>query len=147
MSHHPLRIFTGTAHPALAQAVADRLGVPLGQTTVRRLPDSEIHIMIDEVVRDQDIFLIQTCSSPVNDNLMELLLLLDAFRRASAHEISVVMPYFPYARQERISHGREAISARVVANLIEVISVAALLADIINNIHLGISISSKIVLA
>ena len=147
MSHHPLRIFTGTAHPALAKAVADRLGVPLGRTTVRRLPDSEIHVMIDEVVRDQDIFLIQTCPSPVNDNLMELLLLLDAFRRASAHEISVVMPYFPYARQERMSHGREAISARVVANLIEVISVAALLADIINNIHLGISISSKIVLA
>ena len=56
MSHHPLRIFTGTAHPALAQAVADRLGVPLGRTTVRRLPDSEIHVMIDEVVRDQDIF-------------------------------------------------------------------------------------------
>jgi ribose-phosphate pyrophosphokinase len=119
MSHHPLRIFTGTAHPALAQAVADRLGVPLGRTTISRLPDSEIHVMVDEVVRDQDIFLFQTCCAPVNENLMELLLLLDAFRRASAHEISVVMPYFPYARQERMSHGREAISARVVANLLE----------------------------
>jgi ribose-phosphate pyrophosphokinase len=75
--------------------------------------------MIDEVVRDQDIFLIQPCSVPVNDNLMELLLYLDAFRRASAHSVSVVIPYFPYARQDRMARGREAISARVVANLIE----------------------------
>ncbi len=75
--------------------------------------------MIDEVVRDQDIFLIQPCPMPVNDNLMELLLYLDAFRRASAHSVSVVMPYFPYARQERMAKGREAISARVVANLLE----------------------------
>lgn len=119
MSLHPLRIFTGSAHPALAIAIANRLGVPLGKSTVRRLPDSEIHVMVDEVVRDQDIFLVQTCCAPVNDNLMELLLLLDAFRRASAHSISVLIPYYPYARQERMARGREAISARVVANLLE----------------------------
>ncbi len=119
MSDHPLRIFTGSAHPDLAIAIANYLGVPLGKSTVRRLPDSEIHVMIDEVVRDQDIFLVQTCCAPVNDNLMELLLLLDAFRRASVHSISVVIPYFPYARQERMARGREAISARVVANLLE----------------------------
>jgi ribose-phosphate pyrophosphokinase len=76
-------------------------------------------VTIDEVVRDQDIFFIQPCSTPVNDNLMELLLYLDAFRRASAHNISVVIPYFPYARQDRMARGREAISARVVANLLE----------------------------
>ena len=75
--------------------------------------------MIDEVVRDQDIFLVQTCCAPVNDNLVELLLYLDAFRRASAHSVSVVIPYFPYARQDRMARGREAISARVVANLLE----------------------------
>ena len=75
--------------------------------------------MIDEVVRDQDIFLIQPCSIPVNDHVMELLLYLDAFRRASAHSVSVVIPYYPYARQDRMARGREAISARVVANLIE----------------------------
>ena len=116
---HPLRIFSGSAHPALAQEIADILEVPLGKSTTTHLKDSEIHIMIDEVVRDQDIFLVQPCSMPVNDNLMELLLMLDAFRRASAHRISVVMPYFPYARQDRMARGREAISARVVADLLE----------------------------
>lgn len=119
MSVHPLRIFTGSAHPALAREIADILGVPLGKSTTRHLPDSEIHVTIDEVVRDQDIFLVQPCSVPVNENLIELLLYLDAFRRASAHSVSVVMPYFPYARQDRMARGREAISARVVANLIE----------------------------
>lgn len=119
MSNHPLRIFTGSAHPQLAAEIAGILGVEVGQATTRHLPDSEIHVMIDEVVRDQDIFLIQPCSQPANDNLMELLLYLDAFRRASAHSVTVVMPYFPYARQERMAKGREAISARVVANMLE----------------------------
>jgi ribose-phosphate pyrophosphokinase len=119
LSVHPLRIFTGSAHPKLAEEIADVLGVPLGKSTTRHLPDSEIHVMIDEVVRDQDIFFIQPCSVPVNDNLMELLLYIDAFRRASAHSISLVIPYFPYARQDRMARGREAISSRVVANLIE----------------------------
>jgi ribose-phosphate pyrophosphokinase len=75
--------------------------------------------MIDEVVRGQDIFLLQPCSVPVNENLMEILLYLDAFRRASAHSITLVIPYFPYARQDRMARGRESISARVVANLLE----------------------------
>ncbi len=118
-SYHPLRIFTGSAHPALAQEVASILNVPLGEATTRRLPDSEIHVQIDEVVRDQDIFFIQPCPEPVNDHLMELILYMDAFRRASAHRLSVVIPYFPYARQERMAQGREAISARVVANMLE----------------------------
>lgn len=119
MSTHPLRIFSGSAHPALAQEIAGLLGAPMGRATTRHLPDSEVYVTIDEVVRDQDIFLVQPCSAPVNDNLMELLLYLDAFRRASAHRISVVIPYFPYARQDRMARGREAISARVVANLLE----------------------------
>ena len=118
-SYHPLRIFTGSAHPELAQEIASILNVNLGRATTRHLPDTEIHVMLDEVVRDQDIFLIQPCSAPVNDNLMELLLYLDALRRASAHSVSVVIPYFPYARQERMAQGREAISARVVANMLE----------------------------
>ncbi len=75
--------------------------------------------MIEEVVRDQDIFIIQTGTSPVNEHMMELFLYLDAFRRASAHSVSVVIPYFPYARQDRMARGREAISARVIANLLE----------------------------
>src|SRR5512143_3346605 len=119
MSIHSLRIFTGSAHPALALEIANQLRVPMGKSTTRHLPDSEIHVMIDEVVRDQDIFLVQTCGIPVNDSIMELLLYLDAFRRASAHSISLVIPYFPYARQDRMARGREAISARVIANLME----------------------------
>lgn len=119
MPDHPLRIFSGSAHPELAKEVADILEVPLGKSITRHLPDSEIHIMIEEVVREQDIFLIQPCSVPVNENLVELLLYLDAFRRASVHSVSVVIPYFPYARQDRMARGREAISARVVANLLE----------------------------
>jgi ribose-phosphate pyrophosphokinase len=83
------------------------------------MPDSEIYVTLDEVVRDQDIYLVQPCTIPINDSLMEILLYLDAFRRASVHSVSVVMPYFPYARQDRMARGREAISARVVANLLE----------------------------
>jgi ribose-phosphate pyrophosphokinase len=119
LTRHALRIFSGSAHPTLAQEVASLLGATLGRATTRHLPDSEVYVTIDEVVRDQDIFFIQPCSVPVNDHLMELLLYLDAFRRASVHSISVVIPYFPYARQDRMARGREAISARVVANLIE----------------------------
>ncbi len=118
-SYHPLRIFSGSAHRELAEEIAQTLGVSLGQVAVRRLPDSETHVMLGEVVRDQDIFFIQPCSEPVNEHLMETMLFLDAFRRASAHRVSVVMPYFPYARQERMAQGREAISARVVANMLE----------------------------
>ncbi|HPH97397.1 MAG TPA: ribose-phosphate diphosphokinase [Anaerolineaceae bacterium] len=119
MSVHPLRIFYGSAHPKLAQEIARSLGVTPGVCTTTHLPDSEIHVMIDEVVRDQDIYFVQPCSVPVNDNLMELILYLDAFRRASAHSVTAVIPYFPYARQERMAKSREAISARVVANLLE----------------------------
>lgn len=118
-SYHPLRIFSGSAHRELAEEIAQTLGVSLGAATVRRLPDSEIHVMLGEVVRDQDVYFIQPCSEPVNEHLMETMLFLDAFRRASAHRVSVVMPYFPYARQERMAQGREAISARVVANMLE----------------------------
>lgn len=118
-SEHPLRIFSGSAHPQLAVEVASLLGVRLGKSTTRHLPDSEIHVMIDEVVRKQDIFILQPCCAPVNDNLVELLLYLDAFRRASVHSVTAVIPYFPYARQDRMAKGREAISARVVANLLE----------------------------
>lgn len=119
MTDHPLRIFSGSVHPDLSEEVAQILGLSLGKASTIHLPDSEIFVTIDEVIRDQDIFLIQPCSIPVNDNLMEILLYLDAFRRASAHRVTAVIPYFPYARQDRMARGREAISARVVANLLE----------------------------
>ena len=119
MSEHLLRIFSGSSHPALANEISNILHIQLGNSTTTKLPDSETHVMIDEVVRDQDIFLVQPCSVPVNDNFMELVLLIDAFKRASVHSISVVVPYFPYSRQERMSRGRESISAKVVANILE----------------------------
>jgi ribose-phosphate pyrophosphokinase len=119
MAEHPLRIFSGNAHPELAQEIAEILNVPMGRSTTTIFPDSETHVTIDEVVREQDIFIVQPCSEPVNEHIMELLLYVDAFRRASVHSVSVVIPYFPYARQDRMAKGREAISARVVANLLE----------------------------
>lgn len=123
-AHHPLRIFSGTANRPLAEAVARILNTSLGKCTTTHLKDTEIHVMIDEVVRDQDVFIIQPCSRPVNDHLMELLLYIDAFRRASAHEITAVIPYFPYGRQERMARGREAISAKVVARMLETLGVS-----------------------
>lgn len=119
MSNHPLQIFTGSSHPELAVEIANFLGIPLGKSTTTVLPDGEIHVRIDEVVRGKDVFLLQTGSHPVNDHLMETLLYLDAFRRASVNSVTLVLPYYPYARQERMSRGREAISARVVADLLQ----------------------------
>ena len=114
-----LKVFSGTANRPLAEAVAKHLGIQLSSATTTHLPDGEIHVQIDELVRHQDIFVIQPCASPVNDNFMELMLLIDAFRRASARYINLVVPYFPYARQDRMSHGREAISAKVIARALE----------------------------
>ncbi|NOX61752.1 MAG: ribose-phosphate diphosphokinase [Chloroflexi bacterium] len=119
MNRHPIRLFSGTANRPLAEEIARHLRKPLGKCTTQHLPDSEIHVTIDELVRDDDIYIVQPCPEPVNDNLMELLLYIDAFRRASAYAINVVIPYFPYARQERMARGREAISARVVATMLE----------------------------
>ncbi|HRE28660.1 MAG TPA: ribose-phosphate diphosphokinase [Anaerolineales bacterium] len=118
-NRHPLAIFAGSTTRQLGQEIANLLGVELGRSTTTRLADSEIHVEIDEVVRDKDVFFVQSCSAPVNDSLIELLFYLDAFRRASANSVSAVVPYFPYARQERMARGRESISARVVADAIE----------------------------
>ncbi len=114
-----LRIFSGTANRPLAEAICRHLGIELSPVTVTHLADSEIHVQIEALVRHQDVFIVQPCAAPVNDNFMELLLLLDALRRASAQRINVVIPYFPYARQDRMAHGREAISAKLVARALE----------------------------
>lgn len=114
-----LCIFSGSANQPLAQAVAKELGIELSPVSVTHLADSEIHVQIKALVRRRDIFIIQPCALPVNDNLVELLLLIDACRRASASCINVVIPYFPYARQDRMAHGREAISAKMVARMLE----------------------------
>jgi ribose-phosphate pyrophosphokinase len=122
--HHPLRIFSGGANRPLAEEVVRILGTTLGDLTVTYLPDTEIHVQINEPVRGEDVFVIQPCAKPVNDNVMELLLLIDAFRRASAASITAVVPYFPYGRQERMAKGREAISAKVIVTAIEMLGVS-----------------------
>jgi ribose-phosphate pyrophosphokinase len=119
MNDIPLQVFTGTSHPELAAEIAQILNIPLGQTTTTHLPDGELHVRVDEVVRRKDVFLLQTGSPPVNDHIMETLLYLDAFRRGSVNSVTLIMPYYPYARQERMSRGREAISARVLADLLQ----------------------------
>ncbi len=120
-SEERMRIFAGSANRPLAQAVAHLLGFPLSAMSVTPLPDSEVHVKIDETVRKKDCFVIQPCTAPVNDHLVELMLLVDALRRASARRITAVVPYFPYSRQERMAQGREAISARVVASTLEML--------------------------
>jgi ribose-phosphate pyrophosphokinase len=119
MDEREMHVCSGRANRPLAQAVARELGRELLSVSITQFVDGEVHVLIDELVRHQDIYIIQPCSAPVNDHLMELLLMIDAFRRASAHAINVVMPYFPYARQDRMARGREAISAKVVARMIQ----------------------------
>ncbi|HZO89061.1 MAG TPA: ribose-phosphate pyrophosphokinase [Chthonomonadaceae bacterium] len=113
-----LRIFTGNANPALAARIAAELGTPLGEITVTKFSDGEICVKIEESARGQDIFIVQPTCAPVNDNLMELLIMIDAFRRASARRITVVLPYYGYARQDKKIKPREPVTARLVANLI-----------------------------
>ncbi len=113
-----LRLFAGRAHPALAEEIAKLLQAPLGKVQISTFPDSETHVQIGESVRGADIFIIQPTCPPVNENLMELLVMLDAFRRASAGPITAVVPYYGYARQDRKVTGREPITARLVADLL-----------------------------
>jgi ribose-phosphate pyrophosphokinase len=113
-----LAIFSGNAHPALAENVAHHLKRPLGEIVVRQFRDGESHVQIKDDVRGVDVFLIQPTSPPVNQHLMELLVMVDAARRASAGRITAVIPYYGYARQDKKTHGREPISAKLVANLL-----------------------------
>lgn len=112
------KLFAGNSHPELAKEIASKLGVTLGDAHVDKFSDGEISVTIKETVRGADVFVIQSTSSPVNDNLMELLIMIDAFRRASAGRITVVNPYFGYARQDRKAKARDPISAKLVADLI-----------------------------
>ena len=114
-----LKIFTGNANPELAKEICDYLGLPLGEAFVGRFNNGEVQIMIDESVRGKDVFIIQPTSYPVNDNLMELMVMADALKRASARHITAVVPYYGYARQDRNTRGREPITAKLVANLMQ----------------------------
>jgi len=113
-----LKIFSGSAHPQLAKEIAEFLGLPVGQARLRRFPDSEVSFQIDENIRGTDVFIVQPTSNPVDLHLMELLVMIDAFRRSSASRITAVIPYFGYARQDRKDKPRVPISAKLVANLL-----------------------------
>ncbi|MDP4108507.1 MAG: ribose-phosphate pyrophosphokinase [Bacillota bacterium] len=113
-----IKIFSGTSHPALANQIAAGLGITLGESLVSNFSDGEISVSISETVRGSDVFVVQSTSSPVNDNLMELLIMTDAFKRASAGRITAVIPYLGYARQDRKVKARDPISAKLVADLI-----------------------------
>lgn len=113
-----LKIFSGNANVALAEEIANHLGLPLGDCEVTKFRNGEIQVIVNESVRGDDVFVVQPTSSPPNDTLMELLILIDALRRASARRITAVIPYYGYARQDRKTRGREPITAKLVANLI-----------------------------
>ena len=129
-----LRIFTGSAHPSLAGEIADCLGVRLGTASLKRFNDGEINFQILENVRGQDVFLVQPSCPPVNENLMELLIMIDAFKRSSAQRITAVMPYYGYARQDRKDRPRVPISAKLVGDVLSAAGASRLLTM---DLHVG----------
>ncbi|WP_142804780.1 MULTISPECIES: ribose-phosphate pyrophosphokinase [Tepidiphilus] len=128
MPRGSMMVFTGNANPKLAQDVVRRLGIPLGAATVGRFSDGEINVEILENVRGQDVFILQPTCAPTNDNLMELIVLVDALKRASAWRITAALPYFGYARQDRRPRSaRVPITAKVVANMLQAVGVQRVL--------------------
>ncbi len=121
------KLFTGNSNPKLAQEIADILGKPMGRATVKTFSDGEVSVSIEESVRGCEVFVIQSLSFPTNDNIMELLIMVDALKRASAAHITAVIPYFGYARQDRKAKDRDPISARLMANLLETAGVQEVL--------------------
>ena len=113
-----MKVFTGNANPGLAKDICNLIGIPLGNSEIGHFADGEVSASIYESVRGSDVFIVQSTSNPVNDNLMELLIMIDAMRRASAGRITAVIPYFGYARQDRKTKARDPISSKLVANMI-----------------------------
>ncbi len=132
MVNGDLKIFSGMANNPLAAEIAAQLGTGLGEVSIREAPDSETLVMVKESVRGCDVYVVQPTSAPVNNNLMQLLFIVDALRRASAKRITAVIPYFGYSRQERMAHGREPISAKVVADMLQAVGVDRI---ILTDIH------------
>ena len=113
-----LKLFSGSAHPELAREIAHHLGLPIGQCRLRRFPDTEVSFQIDENIRGTDVFIVQPTCAPVDEHIMEMLIMIDAFRRSSAARITAVIPYYGYARQDRKDKPRVPISAKLVANIL-----------------------------
>ena len=118
MNMHKLKVFSGRGNRPLAEKIAENLGDSLGKLLLADFPDGEIRVAIEEDVRGRDIFIVQPTCPPVNDNLMELLIIMDAFKRSSASRITAVIPYYGYARQDRKDVGRVPITAKLVADLL-----------------------------
>lgn len=116
--YNKLKIFTGNANTELAEEIAEYLGVPIGASSATHFSDGEVQVRINESVRGADVFVIQPTCTPVNENLMELLIMIDALRRASARRITAVLPYYGYARQDRKTRARDPITAKLVANIL-----------------------------
>lgn len=115
---HDIKIFSGRSNPDLAADIATYLGTSAGPMVIKNFSDGEIYVKVQESIRGDDVFIVQPLCNPVNENLMELLIMIDAFKRASAKSITAVIPYYGYARQDRKSSGREAITAKLVADLL-----------------------------
>lgn len=113
-----IKVFSGSSNPKLAAKVCEQLEIPLGKSTISRLQSGEIHVSYEESLRNYNVFIVQSLSHPVNEHLVELLVMIDAAKRASANSINIVMPYYGYARQERKSAPREPISAKMVADVL-----------------------------
>src|SRR5215467_10683311 len=118
MNSYKMKIFSGRANIRLSEEIATYLDMPLGRMTLDNFPDGEISVRIEEDVRGRDVYVIQPTCPPVNENLMELLIMIDSFKRASAARITAVLPYYGYARQDRKDVGRVPISAKLVADLL-----------------------------
>jgi ribose-phosphate pyrophosphokinase len=114
-----MKIFSGSSHPSLAQGIAASLGVKLGKVSITHFSNENIKVKIDENVRESDVFVVQTSSSPVNDNLLEMLIMIDALKFASAARITAVLPYYPYVRSDKKDEARISITARLVADLLQ----------------------------
>jgi ribose-phosphate pyrophosphokinase len=122
-----MKIFSGSANRELAQRICEKIGIPLGQATISSFPDGETYVKIEENIRGRDVFIIQPTSPPTNQHLMELLIMVDAARRASADRITAVIPFFGYARQDRKDQPRVPITAKLVANLLNAAGVSRVL--------------------
>jgi ribose-phosphate pyrophosphokinase len=118
--HKRMMLFSGSSYPALTDMIAKELGIKAGKITRTKFKNGEIYVKFDESVRGADVFLVQTCCEPVNDNIMELLIMIDALKRASAGMINTVIPHYGYARQDKKAEGREPITAKLFANLLSV---------------------------
>ena len=131
---HKMKVFSGSSNPGLAREISDYLGEPLCDAEISRFSDGEIMFRINENIRGRDVFVIQSTCPPVNDNLMELLIMVDALRRASAHHITTILPYYGYACQDRKAQPRVPITAKLVANLLTTAGVSRVLCT---DLHAG----------